>query len=51
MTRYEAAMATARALAYMEQKIDLLSWACYSRRHSYAGKLVQEFADELRLLG
>ncbi|HQE26111.1 MAG TPA: S-layer homology domain-containing protein, partial [Candidatus Atribacteria bacterium] len=50
MTRYEAAMATARALAYMEQKIDEAGFAT-QEDIAMLEKLVQEFADELRLLG
>ncbi len=49
-TRYEFAMATARMLAYMEQRIDEAGFAT-QEDVAMLEKLVQEFADELRLLG
>jgi len=49
-TRYEFAMATARMLAYMEQRIDEAGFAT-QEDIAMLEKLVQEFADELRLLG
>jgi len=50
MTRYEFAMAAARGLAYMEQRIDEAGFAT-QEDVAMLEKLVQEFADELRLLG
>ena len=48
MTRYEFAMAAARGLAYMEQRIDEAGFAT-QEDVAMLEKLVQEFADELRL--
>lgn len=50
MTRYEFSMAVARALAYVEQRIDEAGFAS-QEDIAMLEKLVQEFADELRLLG
>ena len=50
LTRYEFAMATARAVGYLEQKIDEAGFAS-QEDIAMLEKLVQEFADELRALG
>ncbi len=50
LTRYEFAMAIARAVGYLEQKIDEAGYATQEDIATLE-KLVQEFADELKQLG
>ncbi|MBC7217544.1 MAG: S-layer homology domain-containing protein [Candidatus Caldatribacterium sp.] len=50
LTRYEFAMAIARAVGYLEQKIDEAGYATQEDLATLE-KLVQEFADELKQLG
>ncbi|MGQ9623377.1 MAG: S-layer homology domain-containing protein [Candidatus Caldatribacteriaceae bacterium] len=50
LTRYEFAMAIARAVGYLEQRIDQAGFATQEDLAALE-KLVQEFADELKQLG
>ena len=50
LTRYEFAMAIARAVGYLEQKIEEAGYATQEDIATLE-KLVQEFADELKQLG
>ncbi|NLJ39273.1 MAG: hypothetical protein GX432_10995, partial [Candidatus Atribacteria bacterium] len=50
LTRYEFAMAIARAIGYMEQYVDEAGLAT-KEDIAMLEKLIQEFADELKNLG